>query len=451
MQEALSAVFISCLACFPLPCSFQAVHFFRRPSVCVWTHLPWHCIWSKNGQWPFFCTAVSSLVGWPFAAIFGIPIVLEMLFIRAKWMVFILYSSISASLLITLIYLVDSYYYGKNVIAPLNIILYNVFSPHGPTLYGVEPASFYVKNLFLNFNILFPLAIISLPLSFFVYFKGNYKIGKDSKTDIYHCRFLPIFLIYLSAFLWLLIFFKQAHKEERFLFPAYPLILLLSAVTIDLIRQLIPSIISTPFCSLTIVIFFLLSASRCFALHRNFSSMAETYRIFNDYFRNNQQNLNFDHFQDPIRLCIGKEWHRFHSSFFIPESVSDRHGNKRVVELQFLQSEFRGLLPRHYPQGSIPAITRIIPADMNDMNLEEPTRYVTKESCDFIIDTEGSTFTVLEPNYLETGLFKSISQKPYLLAIESHPVFRAFYIPFTEGYLKYGSVNLLERATLESK
>lgn len=34
------------------------------------------------------------------------------------------------------IVVVDSYYYGKLVIAPLNIILYNVFTPHGPDLYG---------------------------------------------------------------------------------------------------------------------------------------------------------------------------------------------------------------------------------------------------------------------------------------------------------------------------
>ncbi|KAK1336348.1 hypothetical protein QTO34_004154, partial [Cnephaeus nilssonii] len=30
---------------------------------------------------------------------------------------------------------IDSYYYGKLVIAPLNIVLYNVFTPHGPDLY----------------------------------------------------------------------------------------------------------------------------------------------------------------------------------------------------------------------------------------------------------------------------------------------------------------------------
>lgn len=32
--------------------------------------------------------------------------------------------------------LVDSYYYGQLVIAPLNHIRYNIFSKHGPTLYG---------------------------------------------------------------------------------------------------------------------------------------------------------------------------------------------------------------------------------------------------------------------------------------------------------------------------
>jgi alpha-1,2-mannosyltransferase len=32
--------------------------------------------------------------------------------------------------------LIDSYYFGKFVVAPLNIMLYNVFSDHGPDLYG---------------------------------------------------------------------------------------------------------------------------------------------------------------------------------------------------------------------------------------------------------------------------------------------------------------------------
>lgn len=60
---------------------------------------------------------------------------------------------------------VDYYYYHKILIAPLNIILYNVFSDKGPTLYGVEPWTFYFINGFLNFNLVFVLALASLPVS----------------------------------------------------------------------------------------------------------------------------------------------------------------------------------------------------------------------------------------------------------------------------------------------
>jgi len=34
------------------------------------------------------------------------------------------------------IILVDSYFYGRLVVAPMNIVLYNIFSNHGPDLYG---------------------------------------------------------------------------------------------------------------------------------------------------------------------------------------------------------------------------------------------------------------------------------------------------------------------------
>lgn len=61
---------------------------------------------------------------------------------------------------------IDSGYYGKTVIAPLNIVLYNIFTDHGPDLYGTEPLSFYIFNGFLNFNFVFigalftPLALV---------------------------------------------------------------------------------------------------------------------------------------------------------------------------------------------------------------------------------------------------------------------------------------------------
>jgi len=43
--------------------------------------------------------------------------------------------------------------------------------------------------------------------------------------------------------------------------------------------------------------------------------------------------------------------------------------------LQFVKSEFEGQLPKPYSR-SLNA-TRIFPSDMNDANLEEPSRYVS--------------------------------------------------------------------------
>lgn len=59
---------------------------------------------------------------------------------------------------------IDSYHFGKIVVAPLNIVFYNVFSTNGPDLYGTEPAYFYLFNLFLNFNLVLLFALVAGPL-----------------------------------------------------------------------------------------------------------------------------------------------------------------------------------------------------------------------------------------------------------------------------------------------
>lgn len=61
--------------------------------------------------------------------------------------------------------LVDYYYYGRFVVAPINTIIYNVFSSKGgPELYGVEGFAFYFINLFLNFNLVLVASLASLPM-----------------------------------------------------------------------------------------------------------------------------------------------------------------------------------------------------------------------------------------------------------------------------------------------
>lgn len=146
------------------------------------------------------------------------------------------------------------------VVASINIILYNVFSSHGPNLYGTEPFSYYFLNLFLNFNIMFLLSLISLPVCLLLINR------QETKGQLF---------VIISLHIWYLIFFKQSHKEERFMYPIYPLISLTSSFTLTNI-ELITSNISLRFIKtfyrlfvgFVFLIFLLLSLSRTLALYK---------------------------------------------------------------------------------------------------------------------------------------------------------------------------------------
>lgn len=93
-----------------------------------------------------------------------------------------------------------------------------------------------------------------------------------------------------------------------------------------------------------------------------YNAPVETYREF--YFED-IQNIMKPIYSD-INVCVGKEWYRYPSSFFLPGAR---------WRLRFLKSGFKGQLPKPYSEG--PSGSRVIPTDMNDMNREEPSRYVS--------------------------------------------------------------------------
>ena len=75
-----------------------------------------------------------------------------------------------------------------------------------------------------------------------------------------------------------------------------------------------------------------------------------------------------------VNVCVGKEWYRFGSSFFLPSAS---------VHLQFVKSGFDGLLPQVGERGWTDRQpfapgngTWTIPEHMNTMNEEETSRYV---------------------------------------------------------------------------
>lgn len=130
-----------------------------------------------------FWIGLGSLAGWPFAALIGIPFVIEEITIYgrdtmetadgtivrsvagAHWrwrrLVRLVEASVICGTGITaMLVLIDQMFYRQYTVVAWNIIKYNLFEAGlGPELYGTEPWYFYILNGLLNFNIAFILAL----------------------------------------------------------------------------------------------------------------------------------------------------------------------------------------------------------------------------------------------------------------------------------------------------
>ncbi|XP_030076608.1 alpha-1,2-mannosyltransferase ALG9 isoform X1 [Microcaecilia unicolor] len=377
--------------------------------------------------------AAGAIWGWPFSAALGLPIAYDLLLVKRRWKSFISWSVLAIIIFLIPQVAIDSYYYGKLVIAPLNIVLYNVFTPHGPDLYGTEPWPFYFINGFLNFNVAFILALLALPLTSLM----------ESLLQKFNVQNLgrPFWLTLAPMYIWVLIFFTQPHKEERFLFPIYPLICLCGAVALSALQKCYHFLfqryrlehytVSSNWLALGIVALFgLLSLSRSIALFKGYHGPLDLYPEFHHIAVD--PSIHTVPEGRPVNVCVGKEWYRFPSSFLLPDNWY----------LQFIQSEFRGQLPKPFAKG--PMATRITPADMNDQNREEPSRYVDLSKCHYLVDLDSATETLREPRYsAKKDEWKVIAYKPFLDSSRSSKLFRAFYVPFlSDWYTVYSNYTI---------
>ncbi|KAM3601701.1 uncharacterized protein V6R79_017087 [Siganus canaliculatus] len=398
---------------------------FLPSSFCMYTTLVAMTGWFQDST-PLAILGVAggAIVGWPFSALIGVPIALDLLVLKRQWKGFITWSVVALLLLLVPLVAVDSFFYGKLVIAPLNILLYNVFTPHGPDLYGTEPWHFYFVNGMLNFNLVFALALFSLPLTALM----------ETLLHRFNVQNLgrPYWLTLSPMYLWMLVFFTRPHKEERFLFPIYPLICLSGAVALSSLQKCYHFLfqryrlehytVSSNWLALSaVVVFGVVSLSRSVALFRGYHAPLDLYPEFHRIAKD--PTLHSVPEGRPVSVCVGKEWYRFPSSFLLPHNW----------QLHFIQSEFRGQLPQPYASG--PLATQIIPAHMNDQNLEEPTRYVDLRQCHYLVDLDTDEEAPLEPRYSTSKEdWSIIAYKPFLQASRSSPVFRAFYIPFISDH-----------------
>ncbi|ODV76686.1 glycosyltransferase family 22 protein [Suhomyces tanzawaensis NRRL Y-17324] len=328
------------------------------------------------------------IFGWPFALALGVTFGLYTILNLKNWqgnkMVLIIGGCVlSLSAILATITLIDSYFYSKILLVPLNIVFYNVFGGEGegPEIFGVEPFSYYILNLLVNFNIIAVLGYLGLVL--------NPLLSRKS--------FGIAFNLSLPLLLWSVIFFSQPHKEERFLYPAYPLIVVNAAILVYHIfavfgqvstkilsnfkyRSLFTRFVQTIFSLLVLVV----SILRIVNLVENYSAPLQTFELVSK----------LPSSSTPVNVCIAKEWYHFPNSFFLPDNY----------RLRFVQSGFDGLLPGDFEESfqSLQKITSHIPLNMNNKNQFETDKVIEFGQCDYFIDnTEKSSQHVKEPNIIQ--------------------------------------------------
>lgn len=228
------------------------------------------------------------------------------------------------------------------------------------------------------------------------------------------------------------------------MYPVYPLICLLSSIVIVYLHESIPNRyrkLKEKFNFVTIGaigIFIALSISRIYALYNgNVLIKSKHFLIILFLGYNASLNLFYQFYsieQNSYKnqvICLGKEWHRFPSNFFIPENV----------RVEFVASEFRGELPKHF-NSSHPYPTRLIPENMNDENKEEISRYVNLNVCDFIVDSDYPEYYGRDyPYSKDNANWTVIDSFIFLDSHRSSKLARAFYIPILSNmqcvYINY--------------
>lgn len=202
--------------------------------------------------------AFGALAGWPFALVAAVPFVLEELFLAGsdhvkgggwyvkRWMRGVA-AALAALALAVPIAVVDSLAYGRVALVPLNTVLYNVLGRArgvSPDLYGTEPWHYYLVNLALNFGPAALLALASIPAVLLTARRDSARFsGAFSKSAASAPLGSPPLLLLIMRlapfYLWLCVLSLQAHKEERFLYPVYPLVCFNAAVSVFVARALL--------------------------------------------------------------------------------------------------------------------------------------------------------------------------------------------------------------------
>ncbi|KAI8148525.1 Alg9-like mannosyltransferase family-domain-containing protein [Fennellomyces sp. T-0311] len=447
------------------------------------------------------CIGLGALVGWPFSAAIGIPFVIDEVLVYghdgavdaqgrvvqiirpANWRIqrvlrLAKVIGVCAVAISVPIVLIDFIFYRRLMFVPLNIVLYNVFGGEnqGPDIFGVEPWYYYIVNGFLNYNIMFFLALLSAPFALVAGYLDRERVPGKTKLDAVW-PYVLLGLKLLPFYIWFTIFTLQPHKEERFLYVAYPFIALNASISLFLARGwvsrsarafgasvMVRASIVRYVSVAVLVVYGIISISRVVSITTRYRAPARIYSaLWQERAADQLINLNYlqenypnDASISELNLCVGKEWYRFQGSYFLPSDV----------RLQYIKSDFDGMLPKHFlPDYKIATYeengeiltyrareysfkgARIVQAGFNSYNKGDPDAYVNIDQCDYLVDADYPLrpISTREPRYThDEKNWEVLDCAPMLDTVNSNQLSRAFYVPGAKG-LAWGDYCLLKR------
>jgi alpha-1,2-mannosyltransferase len=375
---------------------------------------------SRNKLFVIIAVTATLVTGWPFGAAILLPLGVRVLFQeymkgRLAWLV--LWIVTTTAILQTSVMLMDHHFYGKWTSPTWNIFVYNA-AGGGDELYGVEPLSYYLKNLTLNLNGVAPLGVPALVLSYFS-----------------QRRCIERVTILSPLWLWMAMTFPRPHKEERFLVAIYPVLCFGAVFTVDAVLNAVGRVVGSmsrhkelsqrqrgALFAFVFIPMALLSLCRTVALSRYYTAPLHIYARLS-------KELTVKYPYDEIMICTCGEWHRFPGSFFLPDNA----------RIGFLPSSFKGQLPQPFSLHGSKAAGQSILGPFNDQNKEETSRYVGADDCTWVVD-------LVDSDCAPEGM-QVVARVPFLDSARTSTLHRTLYIPWLhERAVHQGQVHYLDYA-----
>lgn len=447
------------------------------PSSFIMIFLTWaaaEVLEGKNATAVVAAGVFGLLWGWPVASVAFLPYALWVLLAAVAAGSLIRTAAaalgLSATALVPLV-LLDRLAYGRWTVSLLNFLKYNVSGDGGDSsLYGVEEWHYYLRNSVLNLGAVVALAAAAPVVLGVVFAATRAKIISCSSSSLsvspHALKRLALTLLPLP--LWAITISSLSHKEERFLYPVYPLACLAAAATVATAPAAVAAAFFAPVkkmllprsssrrsnsssSSASVYSFFsfalqaslvaaaaLVGASRVSALLASYSAPL---RIFSSLpsdpaspppQRGDPDSAvkgNSTSTTNHSLVCLGAEWHRFPSSFLLPGEA---------YRLAFVAAGFGGLLP--VPFDVSRGGTRAAPDSLNDRNArDERNELVNDAPCDYFVGVAPP----LGDARLEGRDWTEVAASPFLdvnaASVRALPALsRAFYLPrwFAEGVLR---------------